>query len=276
MKEERLIIVFSYIAGLLISFFFLMPVIFMITVSLSKNPDFLAHAIDFNPTIDNYYQIISKRSLHFTDYLLNSIIVSMLTTVFCLIIAVFAAYAITRLNILGKTFILFFILATSMFPQISLVGFLFKIIAKFGWINTYQALVLPYIAWSLPLALWIITSYFAMLPKEIDKAALVDGCSAWQVLYKIILPIGMPGLLSTALLVFIFSFNEFMFALMFSTDFKTRTIPVGIALFEGLHGEIPWGVIMSASTLAILPVVIITIIFQKQIIQGLTQGAVKG
>jgi multiple sugar transport system permease protein len=163
-----------------------------------------------------------------------------------------------------------------MFPQISLVSYLFKVMTRLGWINTYNALILPYIAWILPLSLWILTSYFSQIPRELDRAAYVDGCSQWQALRKVIFPVAAPGLFSTGLLAFIFAFNEFMFALMLTADHRARTIPVGIALFQGLHGEIPWGNIMAASTLTTFPVIILTIFFQRHIIQGLTRGAVKG
>ena len=148
--------------------------------------------------------------------------------------------------------------------------------AWLGWINTYQALMLPYIAWILPLSLWILVSYFSQIPIELDHAASVDGCSRWQTLYKIIFPVAAPGVFSTFLLAFIFAFNEFMFALMLTTDYKTRTIPVGITLFQGLHGQTPWGNIMAASVITVLPAVFLALVFQRYIIGGLTRGAVKG
>jgi len=137
-------------------------------------------------------------------------------------------------------------------------------------------LIFPYITLGLPLALWIMLSYFSQLPAELDKAALVDGATRFQVLHKIILPIAAPGALSTVLLVFIYSFNEFLFALMLTIDYKARTIPVGIALFEGLHGQIPYGHIMASAVVATVPMILLAAAFQKRIIHGLTQGAIKG
>ena len=145
-----------------------------------------------------------------------------------------------------------------------------------GLINTYAALVLPYTAWILPLSLWILTSYFAQVPADLDRAAVVDGCTRLAALRKVVLPVAAPGIFSTALLAFIFAFNEFLFALMLTTDHAARTVPVGIALFEGLHGQIPWGVVMAASTLTTIPVVLLTLFFQRRIVEGLTRGAVKG
>ncbi len=265
-----------YLIAIVLIVFFITPIFFMFLVSISSNPDFLAENVDFQITIRNFIEILTRQNLYFKNYLFNSIVVALITTIICTLVASLAAYAITRLNIRYAEFILYFILATSMFPQISIVGFLFKLMSKLGWINTYQGLILPYVAWSLPLSLWILTSYFSKIPKDLDKAGIIDGCSYWQVLYKIILPVSAPGILSTALLVFIFSFNEFMFALMLTTDYKARTVPVGIALFEGLHGQIPWGLIMSASFISVFPLILLTIIFQKHIIQGLTRGAIKG
>jgi multiple sugar transport system permease protein len=167
-------------------------------------------------------------------------------------------------------------LAFSMFPQISIVGYLFKVMTWLGWINTYPALIFPYIALGMPLALWIMLSYFSQLPTDLDRAALVDGATRFQVLRRIIFPIAVPGAFSTMLLVFIYSFNEFLFALMLTVDYSARTIPVGIAMFQGLHGQIPYGYIMAAAAVATLPVIVLAAMFQRRVIQGLTQGAIKG
>ncbi len=256
--------------------FCLFPFIYMVAVSLSTRADFLSQQVTFNFTLDNFRAVLTNQSLHFLDYLRNSIVVSLLSAFFCVVVASLSAYAITRLKFPGKMYLLFFALAVSMFPQIGLVGYLFKFMTKLGWINTCQGLLFPYIAWILPLSLWILVSYFSQIPTELDKAALIDGCTYWQSLSKVIIPVAAPGVLSVFLLSFIFAFNEFMFALMLTTDYKARTIPVGIALFQGLHGQTPWGNIMAASVITTLPVVILTLVFQRRIISGLTRGAVKG
>jgi multiple sugar transport system permease protein len=275
-NEERTRAILLAAGAVGMVFFCLMPFVFMAAVSLSGNPDFLSEGVPFAFTFANYASVIQGESLHFLDYLRNSMIISSVSAVLTVMIASLAAYAVTRLALPGKAIILFSVLAVSMFPQISLVSYLFKMMSSLGWINTYQALMLPYVAWTLPLTLWILVSYFSQIPKELDKAGLVDGCSRRQVLFKIIFPTALPGLFSALLLAFIFTFNEFMFALMLTTDYSARTIPVGIALFQGLHGEIPWGNIMAASTVTVLPVVALTIVFQRHIVQGLTRGAVKG
>ena len=226
-------------------------------------------------TLANYRAVMASESLHFTAFLRNSIIVSAASAVISVFFASLAAYAITRLSLPGKLLFMFLILALSMFPPVSLVGYLFKLMTALGWINTYPALIFPYVAWTLPLSLWILVSYFSRIPRDLDRAGLIDGCSRMQILFKIIFPVAAPGIFATLLLAFIFAFNEFLFALMLTTDHAARTIPVGIALFEGLHGQIPWGEIMAAATLATVPVVVLALIFQRRIIQGLTRGAVK-
>jgi len=256
--------------------FCLFPFLYMIAVSLCSRPDFLSVKVPFIFTLKNYQAILTVPSLHFLNYLANSLILSFVSALLAVLIASLAAYSLTRLNFPAKATILFFILAVSLFPQISLISYLFQLMTSLNWINTYRALLFPYIAWILPLSVWILTSYFSQIPKDLDKAALLDGCSRWQILRKIIFPVAKPGIFSVFLLSFIFAFNEFLFALMLTTNFRARTIPVGIALFEGLYGQIPWGNIMAASVIATLPVVILTIVFQRNIIEGLTQGAIKG
>lgn len=276
MGEQRLKSILIILGSIFMIAFCLMPFLYMLIISISKNPDFLASLGNFQFASDNYHGILTIKSLHFLDYLRNSIVVSAVSAFITVLIAGLAAYAITRLTLLGKVFILLFVLAISMFPQISIVSYLYRFMGRLNWINTYQGLIFPYIAWILPLSLWILVSYFSQIPRDLDRAGLVDGCSKWQILRKIIFPVAAPGLFSTALLAFIFAFNEFMFAVMLTIDYHSRTVPVGIALFQGLHGEIPWGTIMAASTIATVPIVICTILFQRHIIQGITRGAVKG
>ena len=165
-----------------------------------------------------------------------------------------------------------------MFPPVSLVSYLFRMMSALHWINTYAALVLPYTAWVLPLSLWILAGYFSRIPRDLDRAALLDGCGRFAALWKVMIPVAAPGIFSTAILAFIFAFNEFLFALLLTTDHRTPArSPSGIALFEGLHGEIPWGMIMAAATLAVVPVVLARAgVFQRRIVAGLTGGAVRG
>jgi multiple sugar transport system permease protein len=273
--EERLRKILLTLGAVFTLLFCLSPFFYMVLTGLSLHPDFLRPEIPFIATGSHLETVLTSESIHFLSFLQNSLVVSSLSAVLAVLIASLAAYAVTRLPFPGKKFLMIAILAVSMFPQVSVVHYLFKLMSGLGWINTYPALVFPYVAWTLPLSLWILSSYFAQIPSDLDKAGLVDGCSRLQVLFKIIFPVAAPGVFSTGLLAFILAFNEFLFALMLTTDYAARTIPVGIAFFQGLHGQIPWGEIMAAATLTTIPVVILTVIFQRRIIQGLTRGAVK-
>lgn len=276
MREERIKSLLICAGAAFMLVFCLFPFMWMLVVSFSKAPEFLSAQSSFAFTLRNYYEIIFNRSVHFMDYLKNSIVISSVVAIFATFFASLSAYAITRLHFPGRILIPIGMLALSMFPQISVIGYLFRLMTKLGWINTYNALIFPYIALTLPLSLWIMLSYFAQLPTDLDKSALVDGATRFQVLRKIISPIAAPGVFSTILLIFIFSFNEFLFALMLTVDYKARTIPVGIALFQGLHGQIPWGFIMASAVVASIPLVLLAAIFQRYIVQGLTRGALKG
>jgi len=255
--------------------FCLSPFVYMLLTGFNTSPDFLRPGGNMAFTLDHFHTVIFSPQLHFPRYMLNSIVISAASACITVFAASLAAYALTRLPVPWKGPIMVFVLAISMFPEVSLLSYLFKFMSALGWANTYQALILPYVAWTLPLSLWILVSYFEQVPHDLDKAGLIDCASRLTILIKIILPVAAPGVFSTLLLAFIFAFNEFLFALMLTTDYAARTIPVGIAMFQGMHGEIPWGEIMAAAAVTTLPVVILTLLFQRRIIQGLTRGAVK-
>ncbi len=255
--------------------FTLLPVVWMLWISLVPQPDFLFTG-ETAYSLDNYKNILTSKSLHFIDYLRNSLIISIVAAGMVTFLSSFAGYAVSRMRFPGNIAMPLAILALSMFPPISIVGYLYRVFASMGMLNTYGALILPYIALAVPLSLWIIMSYFAQIPRDLDKAGFVDGAGRYRVLFKIILPIALPGIFSAFLLVFIACFNEFLFALMFTVDFRAQTVPVGIALFEGLHGEIPWGNIMAASAVASIPLIALTLLFQKYVIHGLMTGSVRG
>lgn len=256
--------------------FSLAPFAWMLLVSLSRNPDFLSRGTKFVLTVGNYADILNVASLHFLAYFRNSLAVGGMVAVAGLLVAALAAYAVSRIDFAGRFAFSLAILAFSMFPQISLVGYLYKLMRSLGLINTYPALVLPYIAWTVPLSFWILLGYMTQIPRAFDDAARSDGATRFTVFRKVILPVSGPGLVSALLLVFIAAFNEFLFALMLTTDHHARTIPVGLALFEGLHGEIPWGYIMAASALAGVPLVLFSMVFQRFIMRDAMRGALKG
>jgi multiple sugar transport system permease protein len=276
MKEETTKKMLLSVGIVFMLAFCVAPFVWMITVSLSHSPDFLSGGVDFTATLRNYVDVLTVKSLHFLEYLRNSLAVSGMVAAACALVAALGAYAVSRLEFKGRTVLSLSVLAFSMFPQISLIGYLYKLMRSTGLINTYVALVFPYIAWTIPLGFWILLSYMMQIPKDLDDAALADGAGRFLIFRRIILPVSAPGILSAILLVFIAAFNEFLFALMLTTDQAARTIPVGIALFEGLHGQIPWGYIMAASTIASLPLVVLAVLFQKYVIQDVTRGALKG
>jgi multiple sugar transport system permease protein len=275
LKERNLIKLLKISGAVFLAAFCLLPFMWMVIISFSSNADFLTTK-NFVLTFKNYVDVLTYENAHLLDYLRNSLIISLAASFFATIFAGLSAYSISRFSFKGKNLIPILLLGISMFPQISIIGYLFEMMVALGWINTYPGLIFPYITLTLPLALWIMMSYFFQLSTDLDQAALVDGATRLQVFYKILLPLSLPGFFSTFMLTFIFCFNEFLFSLMLTIDHNARTIPVGIALFEGLHGQVPWGQIMASSVIAIVPVLILIAFFQKFIIGGLTRGAVKG
>lgn len=211
----------------------------------------------------------------FLRIILNSAVVASATTFLSLIIGSLAAFGLAKLRIRYKALILGLVLSVSMFPPIATVSPLYIIIRALGLRDTWWALIMTYTTFSLPLSIWILTNFFREISDEIYLAAKVDGCTPFQAFSKIILPLSAPGFFTTAILVFIFSWNEFLFALTFTSTPASRTIPVGIALFPGLH-EVPWGDIAAASIVVAVPLVLLVFLFQRRIIEGLTAGAVKG
>jgi len=255
--------------------FALAPFAWMVTVALSSRPD-LIFAGRADLTLHHFVNVLRDPSLHFLSHLRNSLIVASLTALVVTLIATLAGYAVSRLRFRGRLLIPLAALAVSMFPPISIVGQLYRFFTGLGWLNTHVALILPYCALWLPLALWITMSYFAQIPHDLDRAARIDGASRLTIIRRVLLPIALPGIFSSFLLVAIASFNEFLLALMLTRDARAQTLPVGIAMFEGLHGEIPWGDLMAAATIATIPLVLLAVFFQRYIVQGLMGGAVKG
>jgi ABC-type glycerol-3-phosphate transport system permease component len=225
------------------------------------------------PVLDHYRALWDERD--FWVPVRNSLIVAGTTTLFCVAVGALAAYALARLRFRGKTAILAFILAVTMFPQISIVSPLYLLLRWLGLINTYPGLILPYLTFAMPLTVWLLTSFFRQLPADLEEAALVDGAGRWQTLVRVILPLAAPGLAATAILTFLYCWNEFLFALSFTLGPERQTVPVAIALFRGRY-QVPWGQILAAAVIATAPVAALVLAFQRRIVQGLTAGAVKG
>ncbi|RJR18469.1 MAG: carbohydrate ABC transporter permease [Nitrospiraceae bacterium] len=224
-------------------------------------------------TLASYRSAVEQYNL--MHYVRNSIIVAGTTTVCTIMISIITGYAIARLRFKHKGLFMGSLLVVSMFPQISIAGPVWRILQQLGWLNSYQGLIIPYITLTLPLGVWILASFFKDLPPELEAAARIDGCSHFQTLFRIIVPLSAPGVFTAAILVFIYAWNEFFFALLIMTRQDFQTLPVGIALFQGQY-TMPWGEIAAASTVSTLPLVLMVFIFQKRIISGLTSGAVKG
>jgi multiple sugar transport system permease protein len=221
----------------------------------------------------NFYQSVFFDH-HFLRYIGNSLVVAGSTTIIALIIGIPAAYALVRVRMAGKVWILGGLLTISMFPQIVIAGPIWQILSTIGGLNTHWGLVLPYVSLTLPLAIWILATFFKELPTELEEAARVDGCTTLQTMIKVMAPLAAPGIFTAAILTFIYAWNEFFFALLILTDPVKQTLPVGIALFQG-EFTMPWGEIAAASVLATLPLVAMVLVFQKGIISGLSAGAVK-
>ena len=231
-------------------------------------PSFIPHPF----TLAHYRNAFFERHLQF--YVRNSLIVALATTLFALAFGSLAAFSLSRLSIRGRFGLLVVILSVSMFPQIAIVGPLYLIASSLNLLDTYTGLVIVYLALGLPLVTWVLFGYFETLPREMDEAGRVDGVSTIGLLWRIILPVSLPSLVTTGLLAFIAAWNEFLFALAFTSNFQHQTVPVGIANFTDIY-YVPWGDISAASVVVTLPLIVLVLIFQRHIIQGLTLGGLK-
>ena len=223
--------------------------------------------------LDHYRALFTQRD--FWVPIRNSLIVAGTTTAFCVSVGGLCAYALARLRFRGKAPLLGLILAVSVFPQISVVSPLYLLLRSLHLINTYPGLILPYLTFAMPLTVWLLVGFFRQLPAELEEAAMVDGASRLRTIREIILPLALPGLATTAILTFVYSWNEFLFALSFTLGPERQTVPVAIALFRGQY-QVPWGQILAAAVVATAPVAVLVLAFQRRIVQGLTAGAVKG
>ena len=263
---------------LAILIFFLAPIFWQILTSVKFNRDISAIPNVYFPskfTGEHYTQLFSRRP--FLTYIFNSALVASISTILCLVFGAPAAYVLTRMNLPGEKFILTAVLIITLFPYVLLFLGLLEIVKVVGLGNNYLALIIPYTAINLPLTILVMRSFFEQLPKELEDAAKIDGYKTLGMLTKIILPMTLPALATTGILTFIFAWNEYIFALTFITEEAKKTIPVATAQLGGASlFDIPYGPIAAATVLGTLPLVILVLIFQRQIVQGLTAGAVKG
>ena len=265
-----------WVAVAAIVLFCLTPFYWLVNISLKTGPDLSGNdLVPPHPSLDNYSSIFQNDD--FTRALLNSVIVSLIVTVLALVFGSFCAYALARLKLRGKFFILAAVLSITTFPQIAIAAPVFKLWTDIGLFNTRTGLVSPYITFALPLAIYILVSFFKEIPKDLEEAALVDGATNFQAFYKVVVPLAAPGLATAGILTFIYAWNEFLLAVTLTSTPKARTVPAAIAFFTGsTQFEVPLGTISAASVVISIPLIVMVLLFQKRIVAGLTAGAVKG
>ncbi|MER6570065.1 carbohydrate ABC transporter permease [Streptomyces sp. NPDC001093] len=254
----------------------LAPFYWMLVSSLRRTSDIFDTSLVPSPVSFQNYRSLFGASQGFTRALLNSLVVAGITTALALLLATFTAYAMARLEFRFKRLILTLVIATSMFPVVSIVVPLLKLFTDLGWINTYQAMIVPSMSFALPLAVWNLTTFFRQMPDELEHAAMVDGCTRGQAFRKIIIPLAAPGIFTTAIITFIAAWNEFLIALSMTNRPDMQTAPVAISKFTGATTyETPFGSQMAAGVLVTIPLVVMVLLFQRRIVAGLTAGAAK-
>src|SRR6476659_826097 len=268
----------TYISAAVILFWCLAPAYWMVVTAFRDvGYTYDTSILPTHVTLDNFKTAFDTSfGNHFGQALLNSLFIGTVVTLVSLVIGVFAAYALARLNFKFKFLVLGFILGASMFPGVALITPLFQLFTSIGWMGTYQALIIPDISFVLPLTIYTLTAFFSEMPWDLEEAARIDGCSPGQAFRKVILPLAAPGLFTTAILAFIAAWNEFLIASQLSSA-QTQPVTVAIAGFTGSqpHQE-PWTTLMAAGTVVTIPLIILVLIFQKRIVDGLTAGGVKG
>src|SRR6478672_3041873 len=264
----------------LVLVFALVPVLWLISVSL-KPPEAVTDGrfIPSEISCDNYKSLFEGgiSDSPFIKPLINSIVIALITTVIAITLASFTAYAIARLEFPGKRLILAGALAIAMFPPISTVGPLFDMWRALGLYDTYPGLIIPYLTFSLPLAIYVLVAFFREIPWDLEQAAQVDGATPFQAFRKVIVPLAAPGVFTAAILVFIFAWNDFIFANTLTSTDNARTVPAALAFFTGESSFTqPTGSIAAAAVVVTVPIIVFVLFFQRRIVAGLTSGAVKG
>jgi trehalose/maltose transport system permease protein len=252
------------------------PVFWILMLSL-KSPDTVSDGrlIPSEWSTENYKTIFEQDI--FTRALINSIGIGLISTVIAVTLAAMAAYAIARLDFPGKTLILTAALAIAMFPPISIVGPLYNMWRNIGLYDTWPGLIIPYMTFTLPLAIYILSAFFREIPWELEQAAQIDGATPFQAFTKVIAPLAAPGIFTTAILVFIFAWNDFVFAVSLTSTKNAQTVPAAISQFPGASQfQQPTGSIAAAAMVVTIPIIIMVLFFQRRIVAGLTAGAVKG
>jgi len=265
-----------YIGGLLILLYALAPVAWIVSLSFKEGADITNK--QFWPTDWGWsnYQAAFDSGL-FIPALRNSLGISIIATVLAVLLATFAAYGIARLDFPGKTVILSTALAVAIFPVISIVTPLFNLWRQIGLFDTWLGLIIPYMALTLPISIWVLSAFFREIPWEMEQAAQVDGATTWQAFRKVIIPVAWPGVATTAIIAFFIAWNDFVFGISLTSTERARPVPAALSSFTGASQfEEPTGAISAAAMIVTIPVIVLVLFFQRQIVAGLTNGAVKG
>ncbi|SFQ32733.1 carbohydrate ABC transporter permease [Salibacterium halotolerans] len=251
----------------------LVPYVWTVLTSFkSQNQIFDAGIFPDPFIIDNYVQVILESG--FLSNIWNSFVVSGVTSIVCLLIGVPAAYSFARLCFRFRNPLFMLVLFITIFPGIFIISPLFDFLRSIGAIDTYFALILPYVAYFTPLVVWILTGFFRTIHPSIEEVAIMDGCGVFRMIVKIFLPLSIPSILTVGIIAFTLAWNEFLFALIFTSSESARTVPVAISQFQGVH-SLDWGQMTAAAVIATIPIVLISVVLQRYIISGLTAGAVK-
>jgi ABC-type glycerol-3-phosphate transport system permease component len=265
-----------YVCALAVTAFALFPIYYVVITSLKPRSEIYTRTPDLwpsDPQWDQYTRVLGEG--HVGRALLNSLIVAGASTAICVVVAGMAAYALARLAVPFRRTLLMLILTTQMFPLVVLIIPLFVLMRNAELIGTYQGLVVAYLAFTVPLAIWIMRGFIVTIPEELEHAAMIDGATRVGAMFRVILPIAGPGLVATATLSFIAAWNEFMLALTFMNEEEKKTLPLVLQSFVG-RGDVDWGAVMATSVIYTLPVVIFFLLLQRRLMQGTTAGAVKG
>ncbi len=264
------------VAAALVVFNGFFPALWILLTSLKTESELVSKPITYWPanlTLQNYVQAFTDQPL--LKYMGNSLVVALLATVFSLLVSACAAYAIARLNLKHRQLILTAIVASSMFPLVTLLVPIFETMRSVGLLNTYTALVLPYVVLNLPVCTLVLVSFFQSIPRDLENAAMIDGCTRIGALVRVVVPLAAPGVFTAGILAFVNAWDEFLLALSLNASASMRTLPVGITLYQG-EFSFPWPIISAALIVAIVPVAVLIAVFQERVVGGLTQGGLKG
>jgi multiple sugar transport system permease protein len=266
----------TLIAGAVVALNGFFPALWILFTSLKTESELMRLPITIwphAPTLANYSRVFTDQPILL--FMWNSVVVAVLSTLLCVFVSALAAYALVRLRLPAPNLILSLILLVAMFPMSSLMVPLFSVMRDLGLLNTWWALIFPYAVLSLPVCTMILISFFQDIPRDLENAAMIDGCSRLGALWHVVIPLTAPGVFTAGILAFVNAWDEFLLALTLSPRVASRTLPVGITLYQG-EFSFPWPIISAALVIAIVPICIIIAIFQERVVGGLTQGGVKG